>query len=436
MWHVYFRSGQFLVPTVARADAGFYLDIGPVQTVLAGDRAQLERVLADVIARGNPPIETPSRANFPDPVVLAPAGVRSWSGFERKSICWTISEVTAPPGFEIRVSGRAAHGGWAGAPEHTQRVPADLGAAGIAGVVLEHLASRRDVCRGGPAARARARAGVETTPAAPPIVVPHDLRRLLGRHGRSALRSAEDFLRGCPRRCLYATAERTDPLPLRRGFFARLFGSKQGAPRLPATASKLGGISFRAAGERATDDYLFLGQLNFAELPPLDGFPRRGVLAFDMSSKLLWSHASFARVRWYPDPTEPAPAGSSDVACVGDFEAALRFVEGWSLPEGDAWTACLPPGDDELRDAWRSWEPDGYREDQRPSRHRIGGHPTQARFDNYGEPVPADRELVLRLDSDDAAGLRWGSNAFYLLVAASDLAVSRLDRAVGVMANF
>lgn len=273
------------------------------------------------------------------------------------------------------------------------------------------------------------------TPAAPRILLPDALRRLLGRHGSVALRSAEDFLLSCPRRCVCATAERTDPHPLRRGAFARLLGRKPGEPRLPPTASKLGGISYRTAGEGESPEHPFVGQINFAEMPPMEGLPRRGILAFDMSSTLLWSQPSFARVRWYPDPAEPAPAGPS-VACVGEYEAALCFVEGWCLPEGDAWTACLPPGDDELLDAWRSWEPEGYREDQRPSGHRIGGHRSDARFDNYGEPGAADLELVLRLGSDDAAGLSWGSNAFYLLAAASDLAAARLDRSVGVMANF
>lgn len=139
---VYFRDGKFLVPAVARTDAGYYLDQGPVAVVAGDDRHGLEMTLAEAIARGNPTVPAPSRANFPVPVVLEPAGVKSWPAFEKRSIGWTV-EGDAQTGFDVLVTGRSASGAWEDAPEQTTRVPGT--AAAVASAILGHLAQRGDV---------------------------------------------------------------------------------------------------------------------------------------------------------------------------------------------------------------------------------------------------------------------------------------------------
>jgi hypothetical protein len=91
MWHVYYRNGSFLIPVVAKRDAGFFLDIGPVAVVPRGEPSGLVDALSTVAAAGNPRIPTPSRDAYPPPAVLMPAGVKTWKTFEKKSICWTVT---------------------------------------------------------------------------------------------------------------------------------------------------------------------------------------------------------------------------------------------------------------------------------------------------------------------------------------------------------
>jgi hypothetical protein len=91
MWHVYVRDGYFLVPVVAQTDAGFFLDIAPVEKVRSTDDRALVAALERLFLQGNPKVETPSRGAFSTPVVLGPAAVKSWTSFEKRSICWTIT---------------------------------------------------------------------------------------------------------------------------------------------------------------------------------------------------------------------------------------------------------------------------------------------------------------------------------------------------------
>jgi len=51
----------------------------------------LESLLLAVIARGNPVVPTPTRANFPRPVMERYCGMKSLSAFERTASCWAIS---------------------------------------------------------------------------------------------------------------------------------------------------------------------------------------------------------------------------------------------------------------------------------------------------------------------------------------------------------
>src|SRR5215831_11181562 len=91
MWSVYYRSGRFFVPVVAKTEAGYYLDIDPVAAVPGDALDALVTCVRAAIGRGNPRVPTPTRAEFPKPVVLGPAGVKSWASFERTAASWTIA---------------------------------------------------------------------------------------------------------------------------------------------------------------------------------------------------------------------------------------------------------------------------------------------------------------------------------------------------------
>ena len=62
------------------------VDVQKVETVEA-----LERLLLVAIARGNPVVPTPTRQNFPRPVMERYCGLKSLSAFERTATCWSIS---------------------------------------------------------------------------------------------------------------------------------------------------------------------------------------------------------------------------------------------------------------------------------------------------------------------------------------------------------
>ena len=90
IFHVYLRKGIVYVPIVAQTTAGFYGDQEPVMVVPASQSEPLRQALKNVIARGNPKIPTPTRANMPAPVVLKHAGVKDWGSFARNALLWTM----------------------------------------------------------------------------------------------------------------------------------------------------------------------------------------------------------------------------------------------------------------------------------------------------------------------------------------------------------
>jgi hypothetical protein len=135
--------GRFLVPIVARTTAGYFLDIEPVAVAQRELPDDLVSALDSALRLGNPSVATPTRASFPEPVVLKPAEVKSWATFEKRSICWTINLENDE--YSLSATGRAAGGGWADEPSFALKVPCSAGAPGLAGAILAQLESRTDV---------------------------------------------------------------------------------------------------------------------------------------------------------------------------------------------------------------------------------------------------------------------------------------------------
>ena len=90
VWSVYVRKGFAYIPTVARTEAGFHLEIEPVQVIPVENAAALERALAETISRGNPTVPTPMPSEALRPVVLAHVNVRSWSAFVKSASAWHV----------------------------------------------------------------------------------------------------------------------------------------------------------------------------------------------------------------------------------------------------------------------------------------------------------------------------------------------------------
>jgi hypothetical protein len=108
IWHVYIRNGYAFVPTVARTDAGFFLDIDPVAMLAENDRESLIQAIVRSIATGNPLVPTPARSAYQTPAVVRAAGVKTWSTFEKGARCYTLYRTERE--FEIPVMERAEDG--------------------------------------------------------------------------------------------------------------------------------------------------------------------------------------------------------------------------------------------------------------------------------------------------------------------------------------
>ncbi len=135
LWHVYVRQGIAYVPTVARADAGFYLDIEPVAVVPATDVDGVQAAVRKAIGKGNPRIPTPSRATFPKPVILKHAKAKSWSVFEKGASVLTISR--KGDCYKIQAGRKRPDAGWEPDPSQVELLPEGAGVE----VVAERVSS-------------------------------------------------------------------------------------------------------------------------------------------------------------------------------------------------------------------------------------------------------------------------------------------------------
>jgi len=86
------KDGIVYVPTVAKTEAGFYMNGEPVAVVAAANTDALRRALQAVVARGNAIIPTPKRTAYPPPVLPKYAGAKTWSAFMQGASEWKIKE--------------------------------------------------------------------------------------------------------------------------------------------------------------------------------------------------------------------------------------------------------------------------------------------------------------------------------------------------------
>jgi hypothetical protein len=130
VWHIYLRNRTAFVPTVAQTDAGFYLDVDPVEVVSATDTECLQHAIEQAIARGNPKVPTPTRAAFPKPVVLKYAKVKSWPAFERGCLYWTIAEENGA--YHIIQGRKRPDRGWEDDPKQIEVLSPGVGIEEVA----------------------------------------------------------------------------------------------------------------------------------------------------------------------------------------------------------------------------------------------------------------------------------------------------------------
>lgn len=123
-WNIYIRDGFMYIPTPGLTDAGFYIDVDPVEVVNMSNKGELKRVLSEALNKESPKIPAPTRAAFPKPAVLKYAGLKSWQSFHRTASCWVISR---QPGSYIIQGFRRDGRGWEGDPDKIIIVPEEKG---------------------------------------------------------------------------------------------------------------------------------------------------------------------------------------------------------------------------------------------------------------------------------------------------------------------
>lgn len=234
-------------------------------------------------------------------------------------------------------------------------------------------------------------------------------------------------------------------------------------PPPDATSSRIGGRPYADSPRRKwpvrgkeRQPMLFIAQINFAEVPPMEDFPRKGLLQLfgltDERGGLLGLDETADRVlRWYPDPegtlTLPVPDALSQLRKQGTFSQRLiRDGFGMTFAAGTApaspynWpyfddypdTHKRLAEDEEVDRRVRDWQRsvEGMIEtDARTRSHWIGGHPRFVQEDVRYEPrLRKLNRVLLHLCSDDDITLG-DSGELNLMISRKDLRNLQFDKA-------
>jgi uncharacterized protein YwqG len=186
-----------------------------------------------------------------------------------------------------------------------------------------------------------------------------------------------------------------------------------------------------------------LAQLNLAQLPPLAGFPTKGIIQFFIAAGdthgmdfadftqgaghavLYWPDAPAVNdgLDYHPDtPDLAAPIADlavpfvtqRAVKLVGEVSpTALSLADFRFASQADR-LVMTEPGRWPVLEAWRRAPANAALspadlEDDSARGHRLGGHPWFTVDDPRSRPVYTGfTTLLLQLDTDDEAGLAWG----------------------------
>ena len=139
----YVRKGTAFVPNVAQTEAGFFLDVEPVRIAKLDDFESLASAIEQAMLAGNPRVPTPTRAAFPTPVILKPAGTKNWNTFVERGACFTIFRGAAE--LELAETARNDDGEWVDDASLSQKLPASSSAVDIAKRIAERADQRADL---------------------------------------------------------------------------------------------------------------------------------------------------------------------------------------------------------------------------------------------------------------------------------------------------
>jgi uncharacterized protein YwqG len=165
--------------------------------------------------------------------------------------------------------------------------------------------------------------------------------------------------------------------------------------------SKTGGFPHLPAEEDMDDGFLFLAQINCAQLKSFDKenlFPSEGMLYFFIHPLKMETDLNNSLVVRYI-PSADNLIIRKDISAFPKIKPALlQFVQTVSLPEYDTTF---------IQNLLKDYEIDGYfKLTNKEKCHKISGYPdtiTQALSINE------DKILLLQLDSDELTAMQWGN---------------------------
>ncbi|MGK7924482.1 MAG: YwqG family protein [Spirulina sp.] len=215
------------------------------------------------------------------------------------------------------------------------------------------------------------------------------------------------------------------------------------------TQSKFGGLPYLPQDveypKTPEGDYLFLlAQINFADVPPLENFPSRGILQFYIASDDLYgmdfdnmNQQSGFRVLYFPEVSDRADNLVTDFSFLPEpddlpMESGVIYHINFTIdvaPMGDSdyqfEVTFKPKFDNRSEDEY--WEfVEEYEDFFEGGSHQLGGYPDFTQSDpreNIDSPEPY--RLLLQIDSTDDDKIMWGDagigNFFIKLSALKNL---------------
>jgi hypothetical protein len=134
---IYYIKNRLLIPTLARTEDGFFIEIEPVEVLEKPTHEDLVSALQRVERRGNPYIPTPPRDSFPPPIVRKLSGTRSQREFERAARHWVLESTAA--GTLLIPTTRGSAGGFLHRRDEAQEFAGASALTLVAGRVLQEI---------------------------------------------------------------------------------------------------------------------------------------------------------------------------------------------------------------------------------------------------------------------------------------------------------
>lgn len=136
-WGLFVRNNVAYIPTSAKTEAGFYLEIEPVEMAKIEDSANFREALKAALSRGNPIVATPKREDYGKPPVMKYAKVKSWAQMERESSFWGITENNG--NYEFGPYRKRADRGWEEDPSRITKLPPKLTVDEVAEEIVKSI---------------------------------------------------------------------------------------------------------------------------------------------------------------------------------------------------------------------------------------------------------------------------------------------------------